>query len=373
MNKVRIAIVGPGKVAHLHAKNLIKSDLSEFVAVSGRSLPKAKAFAAQYGVEAYTDLELMLKKENVQALIVCTPHPNHRDSVVIAANMGVHCLIEKPMASSINDCDAMLGAAEKNKVTLGVISQRRFYAPVQRMKKAIDENKIGKPVLGHIIVLGWRDEAYYKSDPWRGKWETEGGGILVNQAPHQLDLFQWLMGPIDQVYGQTRNLNHPYIEVEDTAVAVVQFKSGAIGNIILSNSQKPGIFGKIHIHGSNGASVGSQTEGGAMFIAGQTSIEEPPVNDIWTIPGEEGFLNEWIENDTDFFNQIDAAEYYIGLQIDDFLRALMEGREPLVSGREGRKTVELFTAIYRSNRDNSPVKFPLLPESGLDFDGRLLK
>ena len=160
------------------------------------------------------------------------------------------------------------------------------------MKKAIDENKIGKPVLGHIIMLGWRDEAYYKSDPWRGKWEAEGGGVLVNQAPHQLDLFQWLMGPIDQVYAQTRNFNHPYIEVEDTAVAVVQFKSGAIGNIILSNSQKPGIYGKIHIHGSNGASVGSQTEGGQMFIAGQTSIMEPPVNDIWTVPGEEDFLED---------------------------------------------------------------------------------
>jgi predicted dehydrogenase len=359
MEKIRTAIIGPGKVAHLHAKGLVNSVNAEFVAVCGRTFSKAETFAAQYGVKAYGDLETMIKEEKVEALLVCTPHPYHRDPVVKAASLGVHCLIEKPMASSLSDCDAMLEAARENNVTLGVISQRRFYEPVKRMKKAIDEGKIGKPALGHIILLGWRDEAYYNSDPWRGKWDTEGGGVLVNQAPHQLDLFQWLMGEIEQVYAVTRNLNHPYIEVEDTAVAVVQFKGGAVGNILLSNSQKPGIYGKIHIHGSNGASVGSQTEGGAMFIAGQSSVLEPPVNDLWTVPGEESLLEGWKQQDSNFFNQIDAAEYYIGLQIDDFLEALLEGRQPMVNGEEGRKTVELFTAIYRSDRNNAPVKFPL--------------
>lgn len=373
MKKIRTAIVGPGKVAHLHAKNLASSELSDFVAVCGRTLSKTESFAKQYGVKAYTDLEAMIRNEKIQVLVICTPHPNHREPVVKAASMGVHCLIEKPMASTLQDCDAMLDASRKSKVKLGVISQRRFYEPVQRMKKAIDAGKIGLPILGHIIMLGWRDEAYYKSDPWRGKWESEGGGVLVNQAPHQLDLFQWLMGPIDQVFAVTRNLNHPYIEVEDTALAVVQFKGGAIGNIILSNSQKPGIYGKIHIHGSNGASVGAQTEGGAMFIAGQSSVLEPPVNDIWTVPGEEKMLEAWKMEDSDFFNRIDAAEYYIGLQIEDFLEAIFEERDPLVNGEEGRKTVELFTAIYRSNRDQVSVKFPLYHESVSDMDGRILK
>ena len=371
MKKIRTAIVGPGKVAHLHAKNLVKSEIADFVAVCGRTLSKAEAFAGQYEVNAYDDLEEMIRREQVHVLLVCTPHPYHREPVVQAAAFGVHCLIEKPMASSLSDCDAMLEAAIKNKVKLGVISQRRFYEPVQRMKKAIDDGKIGNTALGHVIMLGWRDEAYYSSDPWRGKWDTEGGGVLVNQAPHQLDLFQWLMGPIDQVYAVTRNLNHPYIEVEDTAVAVVQFKGGAVGNILLSNSQKPGLYGKIRIHGSNGASVGAQTEGGAMFIAGQSSVLEPPVNDIWTVPGEEQLLENWKVEDSDFFNQIDAAEYYIGLQIEDFLEAINKGRQPLVTGEEGRKTVELFSAIYRSNRDNAPVQFPLTTESENDFDGRL--
>ncbi len=371
MKKIRTAIVGPGKVAHLHAQGLVTSASSEFVAVCGRTLSKAEAFASQYGVKAYDDLEQMVKQEKVEALLVCTPHPYHREPVVKAARLGVHCLIEKPLASTLDDCDAMLEAAKENRVTLGVISQRRFYKPVQRMRKAIDDGKIGQPALGHIIMLGWRDEAYYNSDPWRGRWETEGGGVLVNQAPHQLDLFQWLMGDIEQVYAVTRNLNHPYIEVEDTAVAVVHFKGGAVGNIILSNSQQPGIYGKIHVHGRNGASVGAQTEGGAMFIAGQSPVLEPPVNDIWTVPGEEAFLEQWKKEDSEFFNTIDAAAYYIGLQIDDFLKALSEGRQPLVTGEEGRKTVALFTAIYRSSRDNVPVRFPLKPEGGNDMDGRL--
>lgn len=372
MRKIRTALVGPGKVAHLHARGMAGLSSAELVAVCGRTASKAEAFAQTYGLSAYTNLEEMIQQEKVEALLVCTPHPYHREAVVKAAHLGVHCLIEKPMASSLSDCDAMLDAAKQNRITLGVISQRRFYEPVVRMRKAIDEGKLGKPVLAHAVMLGWRDEAYYSSDPWRGRWDTEGGGVLVNQAPHQLDLFQWMMGEVEQVYAVTRNLNHPYIEVEDTAVAVVQFKGGGLGNILLSNSQKPGIYGKVHIHGENGASVGAQTEGGAMFIAGQTSVLEPPVNDLWTIPGEETFLEGWMHADREFFKQIDATTYYIGLQIDDFMRAIQKGEQPLVNGAEGRKTVELFTAIYRSNRDHAPVLFPLSPESGPDFDGRLM-
>src|SRR5690554_3622222 len=180
------------------------------------------------------------------------------------------------------------------------------------------------------------------------------------------------MGPIDEVYGVWRNLNHSYIEVEDTALAIVKFKSGAIGNIIVSNSQKPGIYGKVHIHGNNGASVGVQTDGGAMFIAGMTSVAEPPVNDLWTVPGEEHLLKIWNKEDETLFGSIDPMSYYMKLQNEDFASAIIENRSTLVAGEEGRVTVELFTAIYRSTRDNLPVKFPLVPEQHLnDFDGRL--
>ena len=138
--------------------------------------------------------------------------------------------------------------------------------------------------------MGWRDEDYYRMDAWRGCWSTEGGGVLLTQTPHQLDLFQWFMGPIAEVFGYWDNFNHPYIEVEDTAIAVVRFQNGGMGTILVSNAQKPGFYGKIHVHGSNGASVGVQTDGGSPFVAGVTEVVEPPINDIWTIPGEEHLL-----------------------------------------------------------------------------------
>jgi predicted dehydrogenase len=163
-------------------------------------------------------------------------------------------------------------------------------------------------------------------------------------------------------------MNHPYIEVEDTALAIVKFKNGAIGNILVSNSQKPGLYGKLHIHGDNGSSVGVQTDGGAMFIAGRTGVTEPPVNDLWTIPGEEQLLDKWIAEDTVTFNNCDPTVRYIQYQIEDYLFSIGKGVNPSVSGEDGRRTVELFTAIYRSTRDNMPVRFPLKPEPG--FDGR---
>jgi len=371
MPNYKVGIVGLGKVAHLHAHSLQEIENAEFTAACSRSLEKAKSFSAEYGARPFDNITTMVRQADLDLVIICTPHPNHLDPTVEALKAGAHVLVEKPLASTLQDCDGMITAAKKANLKLGVISQRRWYPPTLRVKQAIDAGKIGKPVLGTVNMLGWRNEEYYNSDPWRGSWDAEGGGVMVNQAPHQLDLFCWLMGPINEVYGTWANLNHPYIEVEDTALAIVKFRSGAIGNIILSNSQKPGIFGKIQVHGENGASVGVQTEGGAMFIAGMAPITEPAVNDLWTIPGEEKLLDQFIREDNELFDKINPMEYFIRLQIEEFLDALDHNREPLVNGEEARKTVELFTAIYRSTRENRPVKFPLSPETDRDdFDGR---
>jgi predicted dehydrogenase len=274
--QIGIAIVGYGKVAHLHAQAINNLETAHLVAVCGRRLEGAREFGAKYNIPAYNDLSEMLATESIQAITVCTPHPAHAQPTIAAAQNGVHVLVEKPLASSLADCDAMIEAGRANHVKIGIISQRRFYEPVQRMKRAIDAGKIGAPILAQVVMYGWRDEAYYESNKWRGTWDAEGGGVLVNQAPHQLDLLQWFMGPIESLFGFWDNFNHPYIEVDDTAVAVLRFKNGSLGNIIVSNSQKPGIYGKVHVHGKNGASVGVQTEGGAMFIAGMSDIAEPP-------------------------------------------------------------------------------------------------
>ncbi len=373
MSKIRTAIVGGGKVGHTHAAALAALPASEFVAVCGRDPGRTAAFAARYGVRPYTDAGQMVRAEGVEAVIVCTPHPAHAGPAIAAMQAGAHALIEKPLAASLADCDAMLAAAASAGVQLGVISQRRWYPPVRRVKDAITAGKIGRPALGTVVILGWRDEAYYRSDPWRGKWDLEGGGVLVNQAPHQLDLLQWFMGPIEEVFGYWGNLNHPYIEVEDSAVAVLRFAGGGLGSIVVSNSQRPGIYGKVHVHGANGASVGVQTDGGAMFISGMSTVLEPPVNDLWSVPGEEDHLAEWQAEDRAAFNAVDATSYYHYLQDEDFLAAIQAGRAPAVTGAEGRKTVELFTAIYRSQRDRAPVRFPLAAEAAPDFDGRLTR
>ena len=357
--RVRTALIGCGKVGQIHAEALKRLPASEFVAVCDADAARAQAFAQQYGVRAFPDPARMLREAAVEAVAICTPHPLHRDPAVLAARAGVHVLVEKPMAATLADCDAMIAAADAAGVKLAVVSQRRLYEPVARLKAAVDAGRIGRPVLGTVVMLSWRDEAYYRSDPWRGKWATEGGGVLVNQAPHHLDLLQWFIGPIQEITGCWANLNHPFIEVEDTALAMIRFRNGALGSIVVSLCQKPGIYTKLHVHGSNGASVGVETDTGATFVAGMSGVVEPPLNDLWTIPGEEDQLAVMNAEDRARFASVDLTRHYHALQIEDFLHAILEDRAPMVTGRDGRIVVEMFTAIYHSNRTGRPVAFPV--------------
>ncbi len=350
---VRVGLIGCGKVGSIHAAALKSIPEANFVAACDANSDRAGAFADKYGVKPFTDLSAMLKE--VEAVIIGTPHPLHAEPAIRAAEAGVHVLVEKPMAATVADCDAMLAAAKQSGIVLGVISQRRFFEPVQRIKAAIDAGKIGKPSLGVFIMYSWREPSYYTSDPWRGKWDTEGGGVLVNQSPHQLDILLWLLGPAAEVSGYWANVNHPNVEVDDTAVANIRFKNGGLGSVITSVSQRPGIFTKVHIHGSNGSSVGVETDRGATFIAGVSAISEPPLTDLWTVPGEEQLLSSFQEEDRAAFSAVDATVHYHALQIRDFVQAIQQKRQPLVSGEDGRAVVELFSAIYRSNQERRSI------------------
>ena len=359
MRRVRTALIGCGKVGGIHAGVLANRPESEFVAACDSDGGRASAFATRYGVRSFSDLGVLLAESGAEALVVATPHPLHAGAAIRAAEAGVHVLVEKPMAASLEDCDAMLAAARKAGVTLGVVSQRRFCEPVLRMKAAIDAGKIGAPALGVVSMFNWRDEAYYRSDPWRGKWSTEGGGVLVNQAPHLLDLLQWFMGEIVEIGGAWANLNHPTIEVEDTAVATVRFRSGGLGSVVVSVSQNPGLFSKVHVHGTTGASVGVETDRGATFVAGVSATADPPLNDVWTVPGEEGLLSGYQADDRAAFARIEPATHYHALQVGDFLRAVIEGRPPLVTGLDGRTVVAMFSCIYESQRERRSIPFPV--------------
>jgi UDP-N-acetyl-2-amino-2-deoxyglucuronate dehydrogenase len=359
VNKVRTALVGCGKVGHIHAAALKRLAEADLVAVCDASPERAASFAARFGARPYTDLRALLDEARPEAVLVATPHPLHAAPAVQAAQAGAHVLVEKPLAASLADCDAMLTAARQAGTLLGVISQRRLYEPVRRMKEAIEAGKIGIPALGVFIMYSWREPAYYLSDPWRGKWDSEGGGVLVNQSPHQLDLLRWFMGPVEEVSGYWANVNHPTVEVDDTAVAVLRFRGGGLGSIVTSVAQRPGLYTTVHIHGSSGASVGVETDRGATFVAGLSEIVEPALNDVWTIPGEEHLLAVFQAEDRARFAQLDATTHYHVLQIQDFLRAVRERRPPLVTGEEGRAVVEMFTAIYRSQREGCPIRLPL--------------
>lgn len=357
MKRLKTAVVGSGKVAETHAAALRSLPESEFVAVCGRPSARRDAFAGRHGVRAYSDLRTMRDEAGVEAIFVCTPHLQHAAAAITAAKCGMHALVEKPLATTVFESEQVIAASRKHGVTVGVVSQRRLYPSARRIRDAIDAGKLGRPVLGTATMYGWRDEAYYKSDPWRGTWKGEGGGVLVNQAPHPLDLLAWYLGQPEEVFGFWANLNHPYVEVDDTAVAVVRFQGGALGTVLVSNSQNPAIHARVSVHGSNGASVGVQTDGGQMFISGVTTKVEPAFNDLWTIPGEAARLPEWKAEDEAFFGSVDAMTYFHHREIQQFLQSVISGLPAPVPAEAGLRVAQIIEGIYRSNQDGKSVRF----------------
>jgi UDP-N-acetyl-2-amino-2-deoxyglucuronate dehydrogenase len=363
---MRTAIVGTGKVAGMHAGALRSLSAAQLVAVCGRDADKTERFAAQWQATAYTDVERMVREQGIELVLIATPHPQHAAPTIAACMAGAHVLVEKPLAATLADCDRMLAAGKAAGVTIGTICQRRFYEPCQRLKAALDAGRLGRPALASVTLFGWRDESYYRSDPWRGSWQGEGGGVLVNQAPHHLDLLHWYLGEIEEVSAGCANVNHPSIEVEDTSAALIRFRNGALASVLVSNAQNPALHGRITIHGSNGATAGVQTDGGAMFLAGQTAGVQPPYHHVWTVPGDEDKVAGWQQEDAAAFSLGDVSERYHALLIEEFIASIRSGRPPLVTGEDGRRTVELFTAIYEAQRTRSVVRLPLPARSSAE-------
>lgn len=355
---IRFGIVGPGKVAQLHADALARIPGARLTAVAGRDPGRAAALAGPHGARVDPTLAAMIERGDVDAVILCTPHPLHAEQGVTAARAGLHVVVEKPMALQPADAERMVAAAADSGVVLSVISQRRWYDAVRRVKDAIDGGRIGQPALASVEVLGWRGAEYFAMDAWRGTAAGEGGGVLVNQAVHQLDLVTWLLGAAVEVDGWVANVNHPEIEVEDSAVAVVRFAGGALATIIASNSQRPGLYARIHVHGTNGASIGVETDGGSVFVAG-LSLPTVARNDLWTIPGEEDRPERWLAADRDALAGVDIASHHHELQLRDVVEAIRDHRPPAVTGQDGLRTVDLMAAIYRASLDGARIQLPI--------------
>lgn len=353
MKVLRFGLVGPGKVADLHAAALAELPDARLTAVWGRHPDRTVAFADRWGARAVGSLDSLVDDGDVDAVVICTPHPYHVDHALPALVAGRHVLVEKPMALTVADCDRMIGAAERAGVHLGVVSQRRWYPPVQRMRAAVDAGRIGRPALGTVSLLGWRGADYYRMDDWRGTVAGEGGGVLVNQAVHHIDLLLWLMNaPVTAVHGFVSNANHPEIEVEDTAVAVVRFEDGAVGTVAVSNAQRPGLHGRVSVHGTSGASIGVETDTGSAFVAGLSGDLQVPFNHLWTVPGEEELLPRWLAEDRAAGASRDLIAWYHRCQVADFVAAVRDRRPPAVTGEDGRRAVAVIQAIYRSSESD---------------------
>jgi len=363
---LRVGIIGTGGIAGAHATaiaDLAASGEPVRIAAVADILPeRAAAFAEKHGAERhFASAAQLLQSGLVDCVHVTTPHPSHCAVVVEAARSGVHALVEKPLAIDLREADRAVEAAARAGTLLGAVFQRRWFPAAQRVRQAIDSGRLGRPILGSLEVRWLRTREYYARDPWRGRWDTEGGGCLVNQAVHAIDWLLWYFGPIEVVFGLYHNLGHREmgLEVDDNAVAAIRFRSGAIATLSASVSTRPASVARVTVHGDSGstASICEVAEWGGDYI-----------NDIWTIPGEEGLPAQWAEADR-------AAALpnwkYHGLQIADFYAAVRGGRPPAVTGEDGRNAVELIQAIYYASETGQAVALPMdrrLRHHGLPAD-----
>src|SRR5262245_21349850 len=248
-------IIGCGMISRFHAKAVADLEGAKVVACFDSVPAAADKLAGEIGCRAYHDLDAMLKDRNVTVVVIGTPSGAHREPAMAAANAGKHVIVEKPLEITLAHCDAIIDACRKNRVQLSAIFPSRFQAPGQAIKRAIEAGRFGRLTLGDAYVKWYRTQQYYDSGAWRGTWELDGGGALMNQAVHSVDLLAWFMGPVAEITAHLGTLAHERIAVEDTAVATLRFASGALGVVEASTAAYPGYLKRIELHGSTGSAV----------------------------------------------------------------------------------------------------------------------
>ena len=342
-----VGVIGAGQIARSHVEALSAIPGVRVAAVADTAEARAFALAKAFGIpRVYAGGEALLRS-GVDAVTVCTPNGAHESDVLAAAAHGTHVLCEKPIALSVDAADRMVAATAAAGVRFGVVFQRRFWPAAQRVRAAIDDGRLGRPISGGVLVRFRRDADYY-AEPWRGRWATEGGGVLMTQAIHHVDLLQWFMGPARRVTGRTGTLTHETIEVEDTAAAIVEFDSGALATVQAGTTFDPGLGAHVWVSDARGATAGlvEFPEG-----VGSTSLS--------TIPGEAEFydpLGARGAYDTPFAQIHRELLPYHAMQIEDFVGAVRDDREPAVTGRESVKSLEIVQAIYVSARSGATVE-----------------
>jgi predicted dehydrogenase len=335
-------------IARFHARALAEVPGARLMALVSRNPGNAKALAEGLGLTCAvsTDLASVLARRDVDVVIVTTPSGAHMEPAVAAANARKHVVVEKPLEITVERCDRIIDACDRNGVKLCTIFPSRFGDANQALKAAVEGGRFGRLTLGETTCKWWRPQSYYDEGGWKGTQALDGGGALMNQAIHNVDLLCWMMGPVSHVAGFTATLAHERIEVEDTAVASLRFANGALGVIQATTSVHPGLPKTIAVHGDRGTVVIEQDDVLRWELTPETAKDKAVKERFAQKTGASGGSSN------------PAAISHVGhaRQLTDFVRAIETGNRPLVDGREGRKAVAVIQAIYQSARTGRTVQ-----------------
>ena len=344
---IRIAIVGCGRIAKRHAELLGSGQIAgaKLVAVCDLLADRALAFAGKYDVPGFTSMTELLEKSDADVITVLTPSGSHAALSIEASRAGRHVIVEKPMALTLADADAMVRAADEAGKQLFVVKQNRFNVPVVKARQALEAGRFGKLVLGTVRVRWCRDQSYYDHDAWRGTW-AQDGGVIANQASHHVDMLGWFMGPVESVHARSaRALVN--IEAEDTAVATLKFRNGALGIVEATGATRPrDLEGSLSVLGA----------GGTVEIGGFAVNQIRHWNFVEPAPEDADVMERFSVNPPNVYGFGHQAYY------EHVVDCLRNGTPALVDGREGRASLELVAALYESMASGKEVMLPLKVE-----------
>ena len=346
VEKVRFGVVGAKGIGRTHMEGIASCGNAELVAVADINEAEGKAAASKYGAEWYLDYEKMLGRKDLDAVSICTPHFLHCPMTLKALEHGKHVLVEKPMAITVGEADRMVDKARGVGLKLGVVFQYRTFTVYKEIKRLIDGGEIGRIYRVNMEACVFRTQAYYGSDAWRGKWKTEGGGALINQTVHNIDLLQWLVGMPARLSGQIDTLYHS-VEVEDIASAAIKFGNGAHGTLQVSIVDAVEDT-RLEVCGEKGR---IEADGTAKWMTMSKSLRECIAD-----------KKVWIDKPEVQWKDIKPATEEKGghtAVIREFCQALIEDKEPPVSGEDGRNSIEIINAIILSSFEGRAVTFPV--------------
>ena len=344
---MHIGLVGAGNISGTHARAISGIPGAVVTAVFAPRRERATALAAQHGAAAYESLDGFLNHRPMDMVAIGSPSGLHGEHGIAAARRGLHVLVEKPIEISTARVDALIAAAEQAGVTLGVIFQDRVKPDIARLQAIVGEGALGKPILASARVKWYRPPEYYGDSKWRGTWALDGGGALMNQGVHTVDLLLWLAGPVRRVFARTAAQLHA-IEVEDTAVAVLEFASGAFGTLEAATSAYPGYARRLELTGSEGTLILDGDQLSAIDLKSKASGTSAASD-----------TSEASESKTRPVNASSPVVADVSahrLVFEDFIHAVAERRPPLCDGAAGRASVAVIEAIYRSSALQVPVE-----------------